>query len=290
MMHMIRTLGIIPLLVLLLGANNLAPVLADSDVSVSIRAPVEIEPNSSFTVTIDITEVTDLNAVQYDIWFNPSVLQLEEVAHGQIGSEIMIAMSNEIEPGHWTIVQYPVIMTDAISGSGQLAVLHYHHIGSPGDSSDLSITSGILSGMSGEIPATWTQSTVQVIPEEPNDSTPPADSPESSQPTEAAATSPSSPSSQSAETKPEIDSIDNTDEQSPGLSQPPTIGPENTAEIAPDTAGMEPEPAKNILLSSTTQSEPINWTLIWQIIVAVCAVVIAITLFLLVFRRRRRQY
>jgi hypothetical protein len=199
-------------------------------------------------------------------------------------------MSNEIEPGHWTIVQYPVVMTDAISGSGQLAVLHYHHIGSPGDISDLNITRGILSGMSGEIPATWTKGTVQVIPEESDDTTPPADSPESSKPSEAAATSPSSPSSQSAQTEPEIDSIDNNDESSPGLSQPPTIGPENTDEIAPDTEVIDSEPARNTLLSSTTQSKPIKWTLAWQIIIAACAVVIAITFLFLLFRRRRRQY
>ena len=302
MMRMIRTLGIISLLVLLLGANNLAPVLADSNVSVSITTPDEVEANSSFTVTVDITEVTDLNAVQYDIWFNPSVLQLEEVAHGQIGSETIIAMTNEIEPGHWTIVQYPVIMTDAISGSGQLAALHFQHIGSPGDSSDLNITSGILSGMSGEIPSTWTKSTIQVIPEESDDSTPPvkppaptepnapADSTESSQSSESAAMLPSSPSSQSAKTEPEIDSFDNIEESSPGLSQTPTIGLENTAEIEPDIQAMDPELARNTPLSSTTQSEPINWTLVWQIIVAVCAVVITITVLFLIFRSRRKPY
>lgn len=65
---------------------------------------------------------------------------------------------------HWRVVQF--LGLDEIHGSGYLSVLHFHVIGSPGDSSVIDITNGILSrrenelfweedGFGLEIQATW---------------------------------------------------------------------------------------------------------------------------------------
>ena len=44
---------------MVIGIGNLLPALADNEVSMSVKAPDKVQPDSSFMVTIDITEVTD---------------------------------------------------------------------------------------------------------------------------------------------------------------------------------------------------------------------------------------
>ena len=67
----------------------------------------------------------------------------------------------EIEPGHWRIVQS--LGLSAVTGSGYLAVLHFHVIGAIGESSDIDFSDGLLSDMStASIPATWIGDHVEV--------------------------------------------------------------------------------------------------------------------------------
>jgi hypothetical protein len=266
---------------LVLGAGNIIPVMADGGVSVSVKAPAEIAPDSSFTATVDITGVVDLNAAQYDILFNPSVLQLDEVAYGQIGSKTVVAMTNEVEAGHWIVVQYPIIMTDTVSGSGQLAVLHFRHIGSPGDSSDLNITDGILSGMAGEIPATWTKSSVKVISAESDGQT---SSPETAETTHPPVIS--SPSLPPPEPEPVTVPGTTAEEPAPALLLPPAPESGKVAEIAPDAAVAEPEPAEMPPLPPEPQSRPVNWPLLWCVISGIFTIVILF----FIFRPGRGRY
>jgi parallel beta-helix repeat protein len=164
----LKILGTAVLLMLLLAFGMPGPALAGGGgggaVPVTINAPAEVDPDTDFTATVDIGDVSELNAAQYDIWFDPAVLRLDSINHGQIDSEMIIAMPNKIADGHWMVVNYLLIMTDNISGFGYLCVLHFHTIGVPGESSDIEITDGILSGINGEITATWIGDTV-LIPE-----------------------------------------------------------------------------------------------------------------------------
>jgi len=116
-----------------------------------------------FTANVAITEVTDFDACNYNVSFDASVLRLDSVASGLIGSTaIPVDVANEISSGTWTIVQN-VPGYAGVSGSGYLAVLHFHVIGSEGDSSAINLSSGMLGNASAEeITATWTGDSVSI--------------------------------------------------------------------------------------------------------------------------------
>jgi len=93
-------------------------------VTVSIDAPDEAAPDSDFTVNVSISEVTDFDACNYDVSFDASVLRLDNVTSGLIGSTaIPVDIHNEISSGTWRVIQNVPGLT-GVSGSGYLAVLH----------------------------------------------------------------------------------------------------------------------------------------------------------------------
>ncbi len=170
MKRIMRILGIITIMALLLGSGIAIPVMAQPEVPVSIDAPAEAAADSDFTVNVSISEVTDFDAGNYDVSFDASVLRLDNVTSGLIGSTtIPVDIFNEISAGTWRIIQNVPGLSGA-SGSGYLAVLHFHVIGSGGDSSAISLSNGVLSNnLAEEIVATWVGDSVSV-----SDTTPPS--------------------------------------------------------------------------------------------------------------------
>jgi hypothetical protein len=138
-------------------------VVAVGAVTVSVDAPATAAPDSDFTANIDITEVTNLDSGNYDITFDPLVLRLDNVTSGLIGSTtIPVDMYNEISSGTYRVVQNVPGLT-GVSGSGYLAVLHFHVIGSEGDSSSITLSNGTLSdAQAAEIEATWVGDSVDI--------------------------------------------------------------------------------------------------------------------------------
>ena len=130
---------------------------------VSINAPAEVAPNSDFTVTVDSSEVTDFDVASYNLVFDDSVLQLDNVTAGEIdGTAIPIDVWNEISPGIYTIVQN-VPGLEGVSGSGHLAVLHFHVKGISGSSTSIGIQNGLLGDNEAkEIIAQWIGDSVDV--------------------------------------------------------------------------------------------------------------------------------
>ena len=139
-------------------------------VTVSIDAPDEAAPDSDFTANINISEVTDFDSCNYDITFDPLVLRLDDVASGLIGSTtVPVDMYNELSSGTYRVIQN-VPGVAGVTGSGYLAVLHFHVIGSEGDSSALTLANGVLSdNQAGEITATWTSDSIDIISVLPGD-------------------------------------------------------------------------------------------------------------------------
>jgi len=168
MRRIMKILGIITVMALLLGGVVL-PVAATPDVIVSIDAPDEAAPDSDFTANVSINEVVDFDACNYDVSFDASVLRLDNVTSGLLDSTtIPVSIYNEISSGTYRVVQN-VDGTAGVSGSGHLAVLHFHVIGAEGTSSAISLSNGMLgNNLAQEIPATWTGDTVTVT-----DTTPP---------------------------------------------------------------------------------------------------------------------
>jgi clostripain len=138
-------------------------VVAAGAVTVSVDAPATAAPDSDFTASIDITQVTELDSCNYDITFDSSVLRLDDVTSGLIGSTtIPVDLYNEVSPGTYRVVQNVPGLT-GVSGSGYLAELHFHVIGSEGDSSAITLSNGTLSdAQAGEIEATWVGDSVDI--------------------------------------------------------------------------------------------------------------------------------
>ncbi|GAI57534.1 unnamed protein product, partial [marine sediment metagenome] len=127
-----RILVMMATVALLLVGGAVVPVAAAPEVTVSFDAPDEAAPDSDFTANVNISEVTDFDACNYDISFDASVLRLDNIASGLIGSTtIPVDVYNEISSGTWRVVQNVPGMTGA-TGSGYLAVLHFHAIGGQG--------------------------------------------------------------------------------------------------------------------------------------------------------------
>jgi len=141
-----------------------------TDTTVTINAPYEGVPGGDFTATIDISQVDNLDAANYDVSFDPTVLRLDNVTSGVIyGTEIPVAIWNEIYPGTYSIVQ-DIPGVSGVSGSGYLATLHFHVIGSEGGSSNIILANGVLSNRLGEeIPAIWVGDSVNVVSVVPGD-------------------------------------------------------------------------------------------------------------------------
>jgi len=158
--------------VLLSGA--VAPVAAIPAVTVSIDAPDTAAPDSDFTANVNIAEVTDFDSCNYDISFDASVLRLDNVASGLVGSTaIPVDVYNEISSGTYRVIQNVPGIT-GVSGSGYLAVLHFHVIGSGGDSSAISLANGMLaSSQAEEITASWVGDSVRMVMVESEDAAAP---------------------------------------------------------------------------------------------------------------------
>jgi len=79
-----------------LAVGGLLPQLAIARESqaVAVNVPAKAPVSSTFTVTIDIQEVSDLNAAQYDITFDNTVLELTEITEGWIGGTSVPVLYN----------------------------------------------------------------------------------------------------------------------------------------------------------------------------------------------------
>jgi hypothetical protein len=166
-MKIIRAFSIIAVAAaLLLAGGAVPPVAATSGVTVSIDTPAGVAPDIDFTASISISEVTDFDACNYDVSFDASVLRLDTVTSGMIGSTtVPVDMYNELSPGTYRIIQN-IPGLAGISGSGYLAELHFHVTGSIGDSSLVGPSNGVLSNVTaGEIEAAWVGGSVSIATE-----------------------------------------------------------------------------------------------------------------------------
>ena len=60
------------------------PASAAGEVEVNVNSPEEVGTGDFFLCTVEIGKVTDLNAVQFDITYDSSILELESIGSGQM--------------------------------------------------------------------------------------------------------------------------------------------------------------------------------------------------------------
>ena len=153
-----RILSTVAILAMIIVNGTIAPVVAQGDVTISINIPDTVQPDSDITVTIDISHVENFDATNYDVSFDSTVLRLDNVTDGKIGGTIIpVDIYNEISPGRYRIVQN-IAGLSGVTDTGYLATLHFHVIGSLGDSNYIRLFDGVIgNNQAEEIPATWNE-------------------------------------------------------------------------------------------------------------------------------------
>jgi hypothetical protein len=199
MRRILEILAVITIMALLSGGGAVVPVAATPGVTVSLSASDEAAPDSDFTADVNISQVVNFDACNYDVSFDASVLRLDDVTSGLIDSTpVPVDIYNQVSPGTYRLVQN-VPGLAGVSGSGYLAVLHFHVIGSGGDTSPISLANGMLANNSAEeIAATWVGDSVTVVASAAISTTPPpavSPSPEAAAPS-ATAPAPAPPPAQ----------------------------------------------------------------------------------------------
>jgi len=143
-------------------APNLV-VQAAGDVTVSMSAPNQVGEGTDFIARVNIGNVTNFDAANYDVTFNPAALQVANVTSGLIsGTAIPADMWSVITPGTLRVIQN-VPGLSGVSGTGYLSEIRFHVIGSAGSTSQINLANGVLSDNSAnQIPASWVGGSVQI--------------------------------------------------------------------------------------------------------------------------------
>ena len=154
-------------LLVLLGLLTLmvvpaAPAAADT--AVSIDVPPQVSENSNFIARVNIGSVTDFDAAQYDITYDPAVIEVTDVTDGLIGgTPIPVDMWASISSTTIRVINN-VGGRAGVTGSGYLAEIHFHVVGTAGASSDIILENGILGDKDAQpIAATWAGGSVEVV-------------------------------------------------------------------------------------------------------------------------------
>ena len=117
-----------------------------------------IEEGATFTVTIDIKDVPDLNYAQFDLSFDPDVVKISEIKKGKINGEEFQTLMHipvddiPVDADTVTIIA-SMPMGEGVSGSGYLAKIEFVAKGDEGDESVLDISNGLLADKEG--PGGW---------------------------------------------------------------------------------------------------------------------------------------
>jgi len=140
----------------------------EEDVSVTVNAPEYI--TDTFEVTIDISEITDLGGGQFDLTYDPNVIELQSVEPGDIDDiEIPIdgqRLFSDSDTDRVRVV-FNVPGGEEVCGSGYMAKIIFDVVGKTGDTTDIIISdehNRKLSQSSSPdlIPANWTGDIVTI--------------------------------------------------------------------------------------------------------------------------------
>jgi len=136
----------------------------DTDVDIRVNAPEFV--SDTFEVTIDIENVTDLDSGQFDLSFDSSVVNVEEVEAGSIdNTEVPIDLWGSMDDDRIRVT-FNLPGADGVSGSGYVAKIIFEVVGDTGDTTfmDLSDTYErlLVEKSSDSITANWFNDNVTV--------------------------------------------------------------------------------------------------------------------------------
>ena len=136
-----KILSITLLMLLAIGVAADDDIDPDADVGVTVNAPPYVSEDT-FEVTIDVTEVSDIIGAQFDLTFDPDVINIDntktDVESGMIDDmELPISSCRLLDDDRIRIIIYDanLIEEGGASGSGYLAKIIFEVVGDTGDNS-----------------------------------------------------------------------------------------------------------------------------------------------------------
>ncbi|KAF5410954.1 MAG: hypothetical protein C5S47_05345 [Candidatus Methanogasteraceae archaeon] len=147
------------------AADAIPAAWADSEVAIGVPVTVNAPETVSdpFTATIGVEDVLDMNSGQFDLSFDPGVVNVTTVSSGEIGGTEVPIVDWRFMDADTIRVIFKLSGADGVSGTGSVATIEFAVSGSQGDTSVLDIFDGALSDTgAGEIPAVWIDGGVTV--------------------------------------------------------------------------------------------------------------------------------
>jgi len=124
-----------------------------AEVTVSIDAPAGVPEGGDFIATVSVTEVVDLASYGFWVSYDPEVIEVTDVTSGLIDSTTVLNDSwLFVPPGTQGVMRATGhIPSVSASGLGYFCEIHFHVVGSPGDSSNIDLFYGQLSDNLGSL-------------------------------------------------------------------------------------------------------------------------------------------
>jgi hypothetical protein len=148
-----------------------------NDCEVTIGVPVTVNApeivSGTFNATIDVANVTNLTSGQFDLSFDPSVVNVTSIDSGSMAStEVHMDMWRLMDEGRVRVL-FKLPDATMVSGSGSLATIHFMVTSTSGATSVLDVSNGSLFGLLFtdtnftsveilDIPVTWTDGEVTI--------------------------------------------------------------------------------------------------------------------------------
>lgn len=152
------------LIVLSLVILSAQTVTANEPVPITLNSPQYVSVGEGFTVNLDIEQVEMFDATNYMVIFDASVITLENISAGKIGTtSIPVDGYKFLSTDRCNVVQnVPGIA--GVTGSGTLAKFHFQAIGNAGAGSQIEISHGVLSdNRAQKIPASFSGGFVTLV-------------------------------------------------------------------------------------------------------------------------------
>ena len=148
-----------------IDAGEIPATLNDCDVAIGVPVTVNAPEvvSGAFDATIEIENVADMNGGQFDLSFDPGVVNVTDVNNGSIDGTAVPLVDWRFMDADTIRVLFKLSGDAGVSGSGSVATIKFAVTGSQGDTSILDMTDGNLADTGAdEIPATWTDDEVTV--------------------------------------------------------------------------------------------------------------------------------
>ncbi|RZN31037.1 MAG: hypothetical protein EF813_12630, partial [Methanosarcinales archaeon] len=131
------------------------------ETQVCVNAPDVV--SGTFNVTIEVDNAVDLDSGQFDLSFDPSVVNVTAVYDGNIDGTTVPIDSWNFTDANTIRVLFNLPGATGVNGSGQISTVSFEITGSPGDSCVLNISNGLLvDSESNETSALWNNCDVSI--------------------------------------------------------------------------------------------------------------------------------